>query len=503
MASKPKDKKKDKKGSKGSKTEEKTNADLVNTNPYIADKGTRTSGTSIGKAREINAPRLAATQGVNAATVGDVERVVGPSLGAAERFNASRLDTAGDSAYRQRQLDFANSLSEAAAGRGPSIAGLQLQQGLEASQRAQMSAVAGARGLSPALAQRLAMRQGAALQQQTNIESAKARLAEALEARKQLGDVITQGRAAELGIASQNASLEQQAAQVNAAAANERAVQSGELGLRADLANQQAVQQRNTQQAQLTQDASTQTAQMVNSRELNQANLIQDANKANQGAFNTANAQQLQSNTGIRQQSIQSGGQVAAAGASAAGAIGAAQASAYGNITAEQIRTDGANYRNDTGLAVGLGQNESASGAAYDQSNTGANRGAAGDNADFITGTTTAAIGASRGDGSEGKSLDVASDVRLKKNIVPTSEGELQDFLDTLHAMNFEYRNKKLGEGKVTGVMAQDLEKSKVGDEVVEEKGGRKFIDMKKGLSAALAAQSQMNERLKRLEGRE
>lgn len=65
---------------------------------------------------------------------------------------------------------------------------------------------------------------------------------------------------------------------------------------------------------------------------------------------------------------------------------------------------------------------------------------------------------------------------------------------------NDEGREKGMPEGKVLGVMAQDLEKSEAGRELVDEKNGRKWIDGRKALSLVLAGAADHEARLAALE---
>lgn len=80
------------------------------------------------------------------------------------------------------------------------------------------------------------------------------------------------------------------------------------------------------------------------------------------------------------------------------------------------------------------------------------------------------------------------SDERLKENIVEISKEDFAEMKKHLKAYAFNYRSKKYGEGNWVGVMAQDLEKSKLGRTlVVENENGEKTIDLRKVLSMFLA----------------
>jgi hypothetical protein len=67
---------------------------------------------------------------------------------------------------------------------------------------------------------------------------------------------------------------------------------------------------------------------------------------------------------------------------------------------------------------------------------------------------------------------------------------------------NAEGKARGMPGGKVVGVMAQDLERSEAGREVVEEKDGRKWLDGRKALSLVLAGAADHEQRLAELEGK-
>jgi len=93
------------------------------------------------------------------------------------------------------------------------------------------------------------------------------------------------------------------------------------------------------------------------------------------------------------------------------------------------------------------------------------------------------------------------SDVRLKEDIKPASN-DLQDLLDKLSASKYTYKDDMgLPEGEQLGVMAQDLEKSELGEQFVEEDAnGNKMVDYGKMGSTQMAALADLHDRLKKLE---
>lgn len=176
-----------------------------------------------------------------------------------ERMQAAGLSRE-DAELRVRQMALADSLAASAAGEGPSLAQNQLDRANQQAIASQVALAASARGGNPVLAQRQAAQNVAAIQQDNAAKSAELRLAEALQARGQLGQVLDSARAQDISVAGTQAGLVQQANLTNANAANARstaqagleqdasktnALEAGqtsrfnvEQGLRADLANQ-------------------------------------------------------------------------------------------------------------------------------------------------------------------------------------------------------------------------------------------------------------------------
>ena len=73
----------------------------------------------------------------------------------------------------------------------------------------------------------------------------------------------------------------------------------------------------------------------------------------------------------------------------------------------------------------------------------------------------------------------------------------------TVEPYAYTYKDPADGVGQRYGVMAQDLEKDPVGQTMVADApDGKKYIDMKSGMSAMLAAQADMHDRLRRVEAK-
>lgn len=80
------------------------------------------------------------------------------------------------------------------------------------------------------------------------------------------------------------------------------------------------------------------------------------------------------------------------------------------------------------------------------------------------------------------------SDERVKTDIHPVSKEDLAEMSAHLKAYCFKYADESFGKGEWVGVMAQDLEKSKLGRTlIVEDENGMKQVDMRKVMSLFLA----------------
>lgn len=93
------------------------------------------------------------------------------------------------------------------------------------------------------------------------------------------------------------------------------------------------------------------------------------------------------------------------------------------------------------------------------------------------------------------------SDKNEKANI-KDSDGKALDLVDHLKGKLYEYKDSSNGEGVHVGIMAQDLEKSPLGRSMVFEENGAKKVDFAKGFGAVLAALTEINDKVKLIEGK-
>lgn len=89
------------------------------------------------------------------------------------------------------------------------------------------------------------------------------------------------------------------------------------------------------------------------------------------------------------------------------------------------------------------------------------------------------------------------SDRDLKKDI---KKADVKELLDTVSASEYEYKDKKHGEGKFAGPMAQELEKTEVGRSAVMDTPEGKMVHGGRVAMLALASAKDLHERIKKLE---
>lgn len=394
----------------------------------VRTEGTATKGTKIGNAREIYAAQIAPAAGVGVQDLAPTATYEGAQVAPAQQFEAATIDPVQQAQFREKQMQLANALQLQANGQGPSLAALQLKDAMNRNIAGLRGSLAGT-GTPRALAARILAQQYGQASQQTAMQAAQARILEQQNAQQQLAALAASGREADIGLATNQAGLTQQAAAANAAAVNAVGTQQANLTQQAGLANQAAT----NQMSQFANDQALRAALAnqvaANTRAQNQAQLEQQATLANQQAVNQLKGTQGQISAGIKGAEI---------GANAA--------------------VDVANINQETQLVSNAQDNANAAG------------------------TTT------------------ASDIRLKKDVMPADD-QIQEFLDKIKAIQFEYKNKSVdGAGERTGVAAQDLEKSQAGRQVVEDTPRGKMIDLKKLLPMLLAAQSNLNKRMSAME---
>ena len=172
--------------------------------------------------------------------------ITAPTLNPASRpgfVQTVGLNTAPQDQFRAYQSTLAAQLAQQASGQGPSIAGMQAKKAQDAALAQTFAAMASQRGGQTALAAKNAVGQNAATQRQIANDSAIARLQEQQMAAQNLGQVAQGARGQDIGIASTQAQLQQQANELNSQQAqefNRLQAQYAQMGLSGQQAQQQA-----------------------------------------------------------------------------------------------------------------------------------------------------------------------------------------------------------------------------------------------------------------------
>lgn len=96
----------------------------------------------------------------------------------------------------------------------------------------------------------------------------------------------------------------------------------------------------------------------------------------------------------------------------------------------------------------------------------------------------------------------MASDERLKDNVTD-ARGEVDEMLDALSPKAWDYKDEKHGQGRFNGIIAQDMERSEAGRRVVVDTPEGKMLDANHTIGALLASAARLNERVRKLEGRD
>lgn len=230
-----------------------------------------------------------------------------------------------------------------------------------------------------------------------------------------------------------------------------------------------AINQYNTstanQFAQYNTNAQNQNNQFNAQNQLNTDRFNADA-RTNANQFNIGN----QMDTATRNAQIAEGNRNAKQAVSNANTQAKNTAAQYNNQLGQQAFDNQFSIANSKAGAAGAGVNY------YNQQQATKNA-AKGNMLGSIVGAgTTAAV--------------MASDENSKKDIFDLSDSDIEEFLSSLEPKEFNYKDEaKHGEGRRAGIMAQDVEKSKLGSMIVtEDEEGVKSLDKDKTLSLMLAA---------------
>jgi hypothetical protein len=521
------------------------------------------------------ATQLGSMQNAKAAEIGAMQNAQAPTWSASAQ--GANIDQSQQAQFRNQQGQLANMQMEAAQGRGPSIANMQLQQGLGANLQAQMAAAQSQRGFGNAGAsQRNLANNAAQANMQTQQAAAQMRVGETLAARQQLADLSATARGQDIGLAQNQAQLTQQNQQFNAANqqqaalanqgySNQATMQQAAFQQQVELANQQAQNTGTLTQAQLSQQQALANQQYQNQIAAQNASMEQQA-----GIFTAGNQQQMyQQNLANQQQQnlANQNAQMQATGwnQNAANQYGMQQAAnqQQTNLANQQSQLTNNQQSNQVLGMETQGDFQSQQNAmsyyqlqAQQQANANsvnqASYGNAQKNKTGIMSSIASAVGSDENmktdisklgstpdkDDSKpdfqnsmnkfSKGMEKNKDYSLlspigvdKSNVIPPvsslsmsdkknknvskEDPQIKEFLDNIHGYEYKYKDASLpGTDEKThfSPMAQELEKSDIGKSMVYDTPQGKMVDYKRGLGAMLAVQAELNERIKKLEGK-
>lgn len=237
--------------------------------------------------------------------------------------NAAQIDQGQANQFLGGEQGLVAQLQAQAQGSGPSLAQQQLHQATQANLASQLAMAAGARGNQNAGAAQYALGQNAAAANQAAAgQSAATRANEQLSAEQGLGQVLGQYGGQQIGLAENQAGLNQQANLQNANAANQMAQFNTQSAQAGNQAQQQQAQFNAGQQNALTQQGNSYIGQgQLQSQQAS-------------GQFGTGVVGGLLNAAGGALGSLTGGGGAASAGLSGGGGSAAGGASAASDVPA-------------------------------------------------------------------------------------------------------------------------------------------------------------------------
>ncbi len=539
----------------------------------------------LGPAAQGTAAQIAANERTANQNIGQTQNVNAAQLGNAAQMNGAVINRQ-DNEGRAGQQRLIGALEEQAAGRGPSMAKMQMQDAQDRAAKQGMSMAASMKGgQSAALAQRNALNMTAQGNQQGARDAAQLRVQEQFNAQNALGNQLGNLRGADIGVNTSQAGFMQDASGRNMDSNNQFAMQNANLSQQANMYNSQAFNQRQMDQASMNMQNSQFNANNTNQYNNAQAGFNQQMGLSNLGFTNQFAIQQAQmqqqANANNLQSAVTNQAQKDAQQQyymSQANAIN--EANAGRRMTMEQMYTNQdmgfavqdqkayeaaqqAKERNVDRVIGGLekvGEMAGMAGASDERGKKNITDGSSavsgsdspiqtsggggyepesagvkqkGGFKKFSSHTTVKVPGSSEADSTPdwnalaGNSPDGAyqaprrtkpqpsqlgdnpyedltetSDERCKKESY-YSENDTRDLLDLIHAHKYRYKDpdaRGAGEGEFISPMAQELEKSKLGKNmVIEDDDGNKMVDYGKGFGFLMASMATLNEDIAKL----
>jgi hypothetical protein len=460
--------------------------------PFVSEQAP-IDAAQAGPAMQIAPNPIASTPDVKAgpvaaATIAPIERVTAARVATTPGAEAATIDKDPQEQFRQDQRSYVQALQDAAAGKAPSAAELMARRTAEDSRAAQLSMASAVHGRGAGSAMRQAGRTIAGIEQRGNLDAALIRAKEIETARGQLGAALGQGREQDIGLATKKAELGTTVSISNADRASAQAMKQADLEQAAAAGNAAAQNELARRQAELTTAANTRGAELK--LEADKSNQAVEATKNLTAAdmdlksqiANADNDMKMQlANAGFSQQVIlQMNSQD----------LQRQLANAGFRLTQTQVddlrskaATDAALTSQGQMLNFDTAQNQQETQKELQRMELQSKYEAAERANDTSTMNAILSMAATIGVGL----ITKISDRRAKTKIRKESTGDLDDFLSALESYNYEYKDKADGEGRRSGPMAQELERSLIGRSTVRtDEKGRKGVDTA-ALTLALA----------------
>jgi len=269
-------------------------------------------GGQIGQAASVAPMSFGGPMSAGASSSGSAAQALAALADPATTYAGATIDKTDSNEVRARQLALADALTSVMNGGGPqSPAAAQLQMGLDQALQQQAAMAASSRGQNVGLGQYNAAIQGGQLAGQANQQAALLKAQETAQARAQLDALLNNTRGQDIGLASNQAGLLNQAGMFsageinkgnqfnagqknnvgmfNADQQNQNQRLDAQLGTQASIANMTSGNQYNAQMNALAQALAIQNGQWSQDTSLANAQLGQQNNQFNAGQSNSYN----------------------------------------------------------------------------------------------------------------------------------------------------------------------------------------------------------------------
>lgn len=302
--------------------------------------------------------------------------------------------------------------------------------------------------------------------------------------------------------ALQNSQLGSQANQFNAGQANNMSLQNAQMANQYSLANNQNQMQANMQAAQMqNQNYNSALAAQANMGQYGTGLLNQNYNTGVAGSAQLGLAG-LNGNANLYSQGIQNNQQLGnIANQNSMNLYGAGNQAAQNQYA---MGVQGNNNLYQTGLDAKMNQAQmylNTGGQLASLSQSGGNAAAAAQ----LNQRSPWGAGLSSAGGMLGGYF--TSDPKMKEHVDKVTDAEIEAFLNEANPKTFGYKDEAVQNGspggRQMGIMADDLQKSKIGNAMVSNDAqGHKQVSGEQTVGALIAVASSLNKRLKKVEGK-